>query len=80
MTSIVVSPLLMFCVCVTVSPVIIEAPPLQPVIVEGEGEEVVVKCIVMGWNYDVTWTVGGTVIASTNSSTPSEHSVTCSDM
>ena len=55
---------------------IVEAPPLQPVVVEGEGEEVEVKCVVMGWSYDVTWTVGGTVIASTNSTSPSEPSVT----
>ena len=40
-----------------------EVPQIQTVTV---GDDVMVKCIVRGQNYNVTWSLSGMMIASTN--------------
>ena len=56
-----------------VAPMILEAPRLQTVRVgRGGRREVIVTCVVIGWMYDVTWELGGMVIATSNGTSLSE--------
>ena len=51
---------------------IVEVPQIQTVRV---GSEVKVKCEIGGRGYDVTWSLGGVAIASTNGINHSEYVV-----